>query len=315
MASTAVILPVSVILLMVLPNPGARAAAIVGGTVSGIVGLPTALAAIDPPRKTLPTALALASIICALTLLLILLSSSIKGHRWRLSLLAPLSLLPVIQFWQATSYTSSQLITSVTPEVRVVVQTVNAEERKGIVEITLANPGDVRASLFTSQLIYCFTTEDDWLEVGNLSDDALLTNEYCSYLQVLPRNSHVDANTTQTYSVPWRASTDRSFSLVVMRSYYAREDRIRLTGTPNERSGAAGCHGHVTTYRLETDTRFKGLVQPARLLTFDERNFFLSYEGAPLCEAESDDELKAELGLRTIIINRGDWLTDDSQQD
>jgi hypothetical protein len=98
--STAVVLPVAVLLLLVLPVSGMRAAAIVAGTVSGIVGLPTLLAAIDPPRKALPVGLAVLSVVCGLTLIALPLSTSLQSRRWRLSLLAPLSLLPIIQFWQ-----------------------------------------------------------------------------------------------------------------------------------------------------------------------------------------------------------------------
>jgi hypothetical protein len=314
-ASTAVVLPVATLLLLILPAPGARAAAIAGATVSGIVGLPTALAAIDAPRKILPTALALGSVICGATLLLILLSTSLKGRGWRLSLLAPLALLPVIQFWQETDHTPSQLITSVTPHIHVATQRADAEASHGVIEITLANPADVRASLFSSQIIYCFVTAQRWEEIDGLRNDDLLDNENCRYDQLLVRNAHVDAGTTQIYAIPWRVPADRSFATVVMRSQYAREDRVRFAGTPTHQESAQGCQGPVTVHRLETDTRFRGVVQPARRLTFDDDSFYLSYEGAPLCTAKEDDELQAELGVRSISIRRGDWLADTLRQE
>lgn len=89
---------------------------------------------------------------------------------------------------------------------------------------------------------------------------------------------------------------------------------MRLEGRPTEREGVAGCQGHVTVYRLQPDTRIKGAVQPARLLAYDDNDFYLSYEGAPLCAAETNSELRTELGIRSITVHRGDWLTDESQQ-
>jgi hypothetical protein len=316
LVSTAVVLPVATLLLLVLPAPGARAAAIAGGTVSGVVGLPTAIAAIDSPRKILPTALAVASVICGATLLLVLLSTSLKGRGWRLSLLAPLALLPIIQFWRDTDHTPSQLVTSVTPQVRVVTQQMDAEASHGTIEIALSNPADVRASLFTSQYIHCFVAEEHWQEMrGRPIVDLLDDDENCRYGQLVDRNAHVDAGTTQTYAVSWRVSADRTFATVVMRSSYAREDRVRFAGVPIHRESGEGCQGSVTIYRLETDTRFRGVVQPARRLTFDSNDFHLSYEGSPLCGAREHEELGEELGVRTILIYRYDWLPDTPRQE
>ncbi|MGY1984742.1 hypothetical protein ACI792_00780 [Blastococcus sp. SYSU DS0669] len=317
--SSVVVLPATVLLLLVLPLPGARAAAVVGGAVSAIVGLPTLLAAIDPPREPLPTALAVASVICGAALVSILLFRSFKGRRWRLSLLAPLALLPAllpaVQFWQATSYTPSQLITSVTPEVRVVVQRLDPEERLGTVEVTLDNSGDVRASLFTSQVVFCFSAENDWRKFHELTMAQLRADEDCAYAQVVSRNADLDAQTTQTYSIPWRAPASKSFAIVWMISEYVREDRMRLVEEALERDSAPGCLGNVTVFRLQPDTRFKGVVQPTRLLTFDREEFYLSYEGAPLCATETNQELRTELGVRRISVYRGDWLTDPPGQD
>lgn len=309
LVSTAVVLPVATLLLLVLPAPGARAAAIAGGTVSGIVGLPTAIAALDSPRKILPTALAVASVICGATLLLILLSRSLEGRGWRLSLIAPLAFLPVVQFWQETDYAPSQLITSVTPQIQIVTQRVDAEANHGTFEFKLENPSDVRASLFVSQYIYCFVTAQQWEEIASSSNDELLHNEEdCDYGQLLFSNAHVDAGTTQTYSIPWRVSADRTFVAVVMRTEYAREDRVRFAGTPSHQESGEGCQGAVTIHRLEHDTRFEGVVQPARRLTFDSSDFHLSHEGAPLCTAKEDAELQAELDVRFLDIRRNDWL-------
>jgi hypothetical protein len=309
--STAVVLPVSVLLLLILPLRGARAAAIVGGVVSGIVGLPTVLAAVDTPRRLLPAALAVASVICGLALMATLLSTSLRGRRWSLSFLAPLSLLPLIQFWQATSYTPSQLVTSLTPAVHVSVQRIDAEERQGVIEVALENRGDVRVSLFTTSLIYCFVTEDDW-DIRTLPTPDLLANENCTHERVVRRFAWVAPDTTETYSIPWRASADKSLGMVRVISSYVREDRVRLSGTPSEQDSGEGCQGPVTTYRLQPDTRFKGLVQPTRLLTFDEDGWQFAYAGAPLCEAESSSKLATELGTVTADIRRHDWLPDDS---
>jgi len=309
--SAAVVLPAAVLLLLVLPLRGARVAAAVGGVVSGVVGLPTALAALDAPREVLPTALALTSVLCGAALGAALLSSSLRGRRWSLSVLAPLSVLPAIQFWQATSYTPSQLITSVTPEVHVVAQRVDDDERLGVFDVTLANNGDVRASLLTSMLTYCFVTEDDW-ELEELVPAELRADDgNCASASVVIRGAQVDAHTTQTYSIPWMAPRDRSSAIVALESYDVREDRVRLEDTPEDRAAGEGCQGRVTTYRLQPDTRFEGVVQPTRLLTYDANTFHLGYEDAPLpCDVRSDSELLTELGVRITTIRRSDWLTD-----
>jgi hypothetical protein len=201
----------------------------------------------------------------------------------------------------------------VTPEVRVAVQGSNAEEREGIVEVTTSNHGDVRASLFTAQLIYCFVTEDQWrLRESNL--DVLRANQNCNEESVFFRNAEIDAQTTQTYAVPWKAPLDRSLTILAVQSYYVREDRMRLDGTSHEQESAAGCSGNVTTYRLQPDTRFKGVVQPTRLLTYDADTFYLGFEGGRLCDVEQDADLMLRLGVRIITVRRSEWLADDSPQ-
>jgi hypothetical protein len=314
LVSTAVVLPVAVLLLLVLPAPGMRATAIVAGTVSGVVGLPTLIAAWDPPRKALPVGLAVLSVVCGLALIALPLSTSLRSRRWRLSLLAPLSLLPIIQFWQATSYTPSQLITSVTPEVQIVVQEVDAAERHGVFEVSLANPGDVRASLFTSELVYCFVPEADWKMWASTHDD-LMGNPECTYVSVVGENSHVDPQTTQEFSIPWTAPQDRSFATLNLQSFYVREDRLRPENTSETQASAAGCQGQVTTYGLQPDTRFKAVVQPSRLLSYDEVGFHLTYEGTSLCATESHRELLTRLGARFISVYRSAWLTDEPPRD
>jgi hypothetical protein len=196
----------------------------------------------------------------------------------------------------------------------VAVQAVDAAERRGIIEVTTANLGDVRASLFRAQLVHCFVTEDQFgLSRADLG--SLRANGDCAEEPVFFRNAQIDAKTTQTWATVWRAPRDRSLAILAVESYYVRGDRMRLEDATREQDAAPGCQGAVTTYRLQPDTRFKGVVQPARLLTYDQASFYLGYEGAGLCDAENDRELVSELGVRFITVRRSDWLGDEVRPD
>jgi hypothetical protein len=97
-AITAVALPLAVVGVAVAPWPVARPAALTGGVASVLLGGFVGLAALRPPVNVWPTMLAALALVCGLGLLTWILRRLLASRSWRISLVAPLALLPLIQF-------------------------------------------------------------------------------------------------------------------------------------------------------------------------------------------------------------------------
>jgi hypothetical protein len=121
------------------PWPYAPAAAATGGTVSILLGGSVALAGSRPPADPLPTGLAVGCTVAGTALLAWVFHRVMLTTRWRASLLAPLALLPAVQFWHATSFVPARLTTSMSIDPRVAVQREDTETLRGAVEVQLRN--------------------------------------------------------------------------------------------------------------------------------------------------------------------------------
>lgn len=304
--STGLMLPLAMLLILVAPWRIARPAAVVGGAVSFVLGLSVVFAALRPPVDWWPVVLAVLSATAGAALLIWVLHR--LGHRKLpvLPLLAPLSLLPALQFWHQTSFLPAQLSTSLSMEPRVIVQSADGGRIRGVVENAIHNKSDVAAIVLASGLRICFRGSITEAERG------------CIASRPIDDRSIVDAKGTTTYRIPFEATPPNNAIIALHATiWYARADRLRINYDSAEEPRTEKydrCSGKVTTYRLRPDSRLKGLVQQDRLLVYDEVSdeegsqvtFFLTTPGRPLCAAPR--YIQDQLGVRSFWIGSQEWL-------
>ena len=297
--------------VLLAPWPFAQAAAAAGGTVSVLLGGSVALAGTRPPADPLPTGLAILCILTGTVLLVWVFHRVLRTTRWRISLLAPLALLPAVQFWHATSFVPARLTTSMSIEPRVTVQHADANDRFFAVEVQLRNNGDVATLVLAAEVIICFRSTNQ-----NLSYDVrtLYGDGACRTSAIVDELSQVDARSSVTYHRSF-TTRDRPLVQLVARVRYARADRLRVD--ESSRTGPelkVGCLGGVTTYRIRDDARFKGVAQRERILVYDEGTgpeenaFYVTTSGAPLCAKPPQYDIGENLGTVYLRVNREDWL-------
>jgi len=299
--------------VLLAPWPFARAAAATGGTVSVLLGGSVALAGTRPPADPLPTGLAIVCIVTGAALLTWIFHPVILTTRWKVSLLAPLALLPAVQFWHATSFVPARLTTSMSIDPRVTVQHADAKHRLGTVEVQLRNNGDVATLVLAAEVIVCLRpTIHPTLDyhVSTLYGDGA-----CGTSRIVADLSQVDAKSSVTYHRSFIARRDTPLVQLVARVWYARADRLRVD--ESSRTGPdlkAGCLGGVTTWRIRDDARFKGVAQRQRILVFDQGNgpkeneFYETTSGAPLCASPPRYDIGDNLGTAYKRVDREDWL-------
>jgi hypothetical protein len=298
--------------VLLAPWPAAQAAAATGGIVSVLLGGSVALAGTRPPADPLPTGLAVLCIVTGAALLVWVFHPVILTTRWKVSLLAPLALLPAVQFWHATSFVPARLTTSMSIDPRVTVQHADAEDRFLVVEVQLRNNGDADTLVLAAEVIVCFRPSTNQLLTYDTS--TLYGDGGCRTSNIVDRLSQVDAKTSVTYHQSVIAPRDLPRVQLVARVWYARADRMRVD--ESSKTGPelkVGCLGEVMTYRIRDDARFKGVAQRERILVYDEgsgpeRNaFYLTTKGAPPC-AKPRYDIAENLGTAYLRVNREDWL-------
>jgi hypothetical protein len=138
---TALLLPVCVVALAFAPWSWARRGALAGAIVAVALGGSTSLAALRPPIDTLPTRLALAALGGGLVLLFWTQGGLLLSWRGGISIALVLSLLPLIQFWHASSFVPARLNTTVGVVVHVTGKTSKKGSATGEVEVVVRNNG------------------------------------------------------------------------------------------------------------------------------------------------------------------------------
>lgn len=303
--STGVVLPLALLLTLGATWEIARPAAATGGAVSFLLGTSAAFAALRPPANWFPTALAVLSAAAGATLLIWVLHRLGRKKLAVLPLLAPLSLLPALQFWHQTSFLPAQLSTSLSVEPRVIVQNADGGRFHGVVEVAIHNKSDVAALVLASQLRICFR--------GSIAEQ----EKPCPPGQVMDALSTVDAKSTMTYHTPFEATPpDNAIISLYAAIWYARADRLRVARESAQDIPHPGkcdeCSGKVTTYRLRDEARFKGVVQRDRLLVYDETKdnvkFYLTTSGQPLCQDPPRYQVHEQLGVRNFWVRSEEWL-------
>jgi hypothetical protein len=313
-AATVFVLPPAALLTLLAPWTLARLGAAAGGAVSVLLGSSAALAALRPPFDLWPTLLAAVSLFAGVALLVWVLHRTVRPKRLTVSLLAPLALLPGLQFWHATSFVPSRLTASVSVEPRVVVlglergaafQDADGESLRGVIEVAVRNNGDVGALVLASRVMTCFRSPYDPKD----SD--------CVDSVILDELSQIGAKSTLIHHLGFRQPATRPLVRLDATVWYARTDRLRVA----RKKSAHDRHcGPVTTYDLQDEARFKGVVQRDRRLVYagDQsqagyKAIYLTTAGEPPCE-QSRYRIDDYVGAAYVRVHREDWLRAARQQ-
>jgi hypothetical protein len=300
--ATAVALPAVVVGVALGPREVARAAALVGGLVSVLLGGCVAAVALRPPVDVAPTLLALLTLACGLGQLAWMLQGSLLSRRWRVSLLALLALLPLLQFWHATSFVPARMTTSVTMTARITMQHAAGDELRGVVEVELRNDGDIGARLLGSQLAICTRPDVDALA------PALPTDPACTSGPLFTDLTEIHARTSRIYHGAIEVPAGAPLVQLVSEASYARDDRLRVGGaravTEEE---LRACPELLSVHPIIDDSRLRGVVEKDRLLVYTGQQWLLTTTGESMCEP-SRYPLFEYVGVANVHLNQQDWF-------
>jgi hypothetical protein len=312
--ATIVVLPVATLLLLTAAWPVASVAAATAGGVSLVLGASTGLPALRPPADIFPTLMALAATLAGAILLVWTLREKFDTSSWKLSLLAPLALLPALQFWHSTSFVPGQLTTSVTLEPSATVQRSDGGFLRGVIEVRIRNDGAIGALVLASEVITCFRPESVDLKKINYDVDKLYSDPDCRTDLIVSNLSEVGAKSTFTSHLSFITSKKKPLAQTVSMLWFVRTDRMRVDTAKPESGDKKGCRGTVESHAIKDEARFKGVVQRDRVLVYDDdssgigdRYYQLVTKGEPVCHPSRWD-IAQYLGEMYIRVNREDWL-------
>jgi len=305
--ATALALPVAVVGVAVAPWPLARPAALAGGIVSVMLGGSAVTAALRPPVEGWTTLLSVLSLVCGLGQLIWMLRRILLARKWRISLLAPLTLLPLVQFWHATSFVPARLTTSITMTAQVTSTQAVGEESRGAVEVGLRNDGDIGAILLGSWLYICEreTVEDLVYDMSVIHSDPA-----CADVSPLFGNwTDIEPNTVRTRHQAIVTRLNEPIVQVVGEAWYARTDRLQI-----DEQNKASLYDVRTCpvppeyiYQLFADSRVRGVVEKQRLLIYTSDDWYFSTVDESLCE-DSRYALGEHIGVGWVRNFYNDWL-------
>jgi hypothetical protein len=320
---TVLLLPVCVVAMAFARWSWARRGAVVGAIVAVALGGSTSLAALRPPVNASSTGLALAALGGGLVLLFWTQGGLLLSWRGGFSIALVLSLLPLVQFWHATSFVPARLNTTVGTVVRLTGQTTKKGSATGEVEVVIRNSGGVGAMILASELILCY-----WRGPHEfLQQDALYDDPHCETEQLFDNLTQIDSRSTWTirHAFHQPAAKDSKIRVVqgIVFLWYARTDRLRIDSEPivdNEplfpwtviaNVDSQDCKkvkGEMknTKFEIEEDwrlsvmkvseeSRFQGVVQQDRHLVYlrnfsdpGDAYFALTTVDEPLCDPNHD---------------------------
>jgi hypothetical protein len=310
--TTAIVFPISLVIVLISPVQIARIGAIGASLCSTILGVSASVSALRPPRERFTTMLALVCLIIGLATLVWLTHKVMFASRWRFSLIGLVALVPLIQFWHATSFVPARLTTSTGLTVAVVtVQGESKSSRRGSIQFDIKNDSDVTALILASDVHSCFRHSDAEVKYD---DDALFADDDCDYDRAISNLSEIDGHTSFPYYDSFSKPMDRPFFQLSVKVWYARNDRLRIGDEIKVDSAqAADCTDHFATYPILDEAKFRGLVQKERYITyFGDPDYSLGYnitaKGEPLCTGRGYD-FAEYYGVNTVSRGQEDWLS------
>jgi hypothetical protein len=271
--------------------------------------------------------LALAALGGGIILLLRTRVHTLLSWRSTLSIAGILALLPIVQFWHATSFVPAHLNTTVGADVKVTGRTTKAGDATGQVEIAVRNSGGVGALILASELILCYWAEPHEL----LTLDELYASDECETQQLLDNLTEVDSGNVWTIRRAFQRSAAKGRSPRTVQAnvflWYARKDRLRI-GEELQLSSSdiQTCRqpSQLWMFQVQEESRYQGIVQRDRrfiyLRTGDSGDayFALTTVREPICILEkgmyeglprqSDHDVGQRVGLRQLRLDHEAWL-------
>jgi hypothetical protein len=311
--TTAILFPISLIIVLLAPVGIARVGAVTASSCSALLGVSASVSALRPPRNGFPTVLALVCLIIGVASLIWLTHNAMLASRWKFSLIGLLALVPFIQFWHATSFVPARLTTSTGLTGAVVqVQGESKSSRRGSIHFEIKNDSDVGAVILKSDVFSCFRRSD---AEANYDIDALFDDDDCDYDSAMQILSRIDGNTSFPYYDSFSKPKNRPFLQLKIKVWYARSDRLRIGEEIKvDTAKTASCtDGHFATYPIKNEAKFRGLVQKERYITYEgDPDFSLGYnitaKGEPLCSGRNYD-FADYYGIKWVERGQEDWLS------
>jgi hypothetical protein len=336
MASTALVLPVCLLAMAVAPWEWAERGAVAGAMVAVALGGSISLAALRPPVDLWPTVLAVLALVGGIGLLIWRQGKLLLSWRGTIPIVGILSLLPLVQFWHATSFVPAHLNTTVGTDVKVTGQTMKGGSARGEIEVTVRNNGDIGALVLASELILCYWPEPHEF----LLQDDLYNSEHCETEQIFSNLSEIDSHSTWTMRHAFQRAPKGSGIRVVqgvVLLWYARMDRLRIDNDPvidsfplsimnPGRQRSLACRKWtLSVLRVQEESRFQGVVQRERRLVYldsgdpGDAYFALTTVGESYCNSDGDESTKGlprwssydigqRVGVRESRLNHEQWL-------
>jgi hypothetical protein len=330
-------LPLTVMIIIFGTWRFARWAAFLAALVCAVLGVATALAGLRPPVDAWPTVLAILAAVSGLTL-------AFHGRipqthlRWpAVSLVGLLSLLPLIQFWHASSFVPSQLSASVGAEAALSGTQLDDGGAQGTVELEIRNNSDVGALVLASELVLCYRDGP----AAFLRQESLYTDPTCITESIFDVLSTLDAKSSwkirHGFTHPALSTGPVKSVQAIVLLWYARQDRLRIDNSSVEEiDPGPPCKGPLVTYAVLEESRYKGVVQRDRRLNYyygsadkvsvqngsGDAYFALTTEGEPPCSdgaydyglpRPSDYGIADYVGMTSLRLNHEDWLAKPSK--
>lgn len=328
-----IFLAVAIISVVVAPWPLARALAVMAAGTSTVVAAVALLAAFsaDPVRWWGVGLVALALVASGVFLLFstrqIVANYVIQRPRLAAVAAGLLALLPLVQFWNATSFVPAHQQTTLGAAVKAD-GVATGTGTNGEITVTLTNSGDVGALVLSSELITCERSAPQ----SPREPAVLYKDKRCVVDQLVGHLDELDARSTVALTSalrqPQRPPDHVRLLEATVLVWYARQDRLQvgdLTATTQTSPEAAHeCAteyeggNHVEVYEVQPNSRVEALVERPRRLVYVWRGragdayAALQPTNHQMCNKrglpEDDEKIDEDVGLSFLRLNYETWL-------
>jgi hypothetical protein len=299
---------------IVLKDEAARYGAAIAAGASLSVGFLTLIAGLRPPDRLWPLALSILVIASSTALLIYIARNLIANRSGRLLLALPVILLPLIQFWYSSTWVPAQLHSSVGLEITPLVQAKTKDLRRGVIQVKIANSGDVGAVLLFTEEVVCIRASDtavDW----NLQH--LYADRSCTTSRLLTEGTVLDPKATWTINETFTAKKSQLLLQTYVAVWYARSDKLlfpeKVMNTSISQTKSC-TRRNPESRRVLSDSPFRSLVEKPRYLTYEGgdvggvRAYWLTDNADNLCSGGDAAILNDQLGINSNFHYQRDWV-------
>jgi hypothetical protein len=226
-------------------------------------------------------------------------------------------LLPLAQFWHATSWSNIVQKASIGLEPAVEVQGRTADDLFVKVDLKLTNNSVGRVRVIHSAVDICRWSPDEPLIYE--PNELLAMPQRCTRWRTFAPRSWVDANASLTGSKTLKVPISSPRLEIIARVAYARGDRLQIASESEtaeelpDSEGPGGKCANASFYRVEPDSRARGLAQQEKYLGYADRRgeggqaYFL-VGGRPNRCRDSDPALIDYYGVTELSVVTETWL-------